>query len=140
MKGNGWMVGVVMMLAGFAAPSQAAVSAGNILAAPATVDNIFRQELRVQMAATDARAGTAKPAVEAGAQPQAPQTAAGAGSAHGGDGRQRSLALGRDLADRQDVHRIRHAADGCLGRAHVHGVIRPLRVDLKPIPAAGIVR
>jgi len=79
MKGNGWMVGVVMMLAGFAAPSQAAVSAGNILAAPATVDNIFRQELRVQMAATDARAGTAKPAVEARAQPQAPQTAAGDG-------------------------------------------------------------
>jgi hypothetical protein len=79
MKGNGWMVGVVMMLAGFAAPSQAAVSAGNILAAPATVNNIFRQELRVQMAATDARAGTAKPAVEAGAQPQAPQTAAGDG-------------------------------------------------------------
>ncbi len=75
MKGNGWMVGaVVMMLTGFAAPSQAAVSAGNILAAPATVDNVFRQELRVQMAATDARAGTAKPAVEAGAQAQASES------------------------------------------------------------------
>jgi hypothetical protein len=74
MKGNGWMVGAVMVLSGFAAPSQAAVSAGNILAAPATVDNVFRQELRVQMAATDARAGTAKPAVEAGALAQAPQT------------------------------------------------------------------
>jgi hypothetical protein len=73
MKGNGWMVGAVLLVAGFAAPSQAAVSAGNILAAPATVDNVFRQELRVQMAATDARAGTAKPAVEAGAQSQAPQ-------------------------------------------------------------------
>ena len=74
MKGNGWMVGaVVMVLTGFAAPSQAAVSAGNIVAAPATVDNVFRQELRVQMAATDARAGTAKPAVEAGVQAQAPQ-------------------------------------------------------------------
>jgi hypothetical protein len=75
MKGNGWMVGAVMVLSGFAAPSQAAVSAGNILAAPATVDNVFRQELRVQMAATDARAGTAKPAVEAGAPAaQASQT------------------------------------------------------------------
>ncbi len=74
MQGNGWMVGVVMMLAGFAAPSQAAVTAGNILAAPATVDNIFRQELRVQMAATDARAGTAKPTVDTGAQPQVSQT------------------------------------------------------------------
>jgi hypothetical protein len=61
------------VLVGFAAPSQAAVSAGNIVAAPATIDNVFRQELRVQMAATDARAGTAKPAVEA-AQPQASQT------------------------------------------------------------------
>ena len=60
MKGNGrlaWMVGAMLVL-GFAAPSQGAVSAGNILAAPATVDNVFRQELRVQMAATDARVGT----------------------------------------------------------------------------------
>jgi len=67
MKGNGrliWMIGAMVAL-GFAAPSQAAVSAGNILAASATVDNVFRQELRVQMAATDARAGTAKPAVDA---------------------------------------------------------------------------
>jgi hypothetical protein len=75
MKGNGrlaWMIGAVVVL-GFAAPSQGAVSAGNIVAAPATVDNVFRQELRVQMAATDARAGTAKPAVDAGAQPQPPQ-------------------------------------------------------------------
>ena len=75
MKGNGrfsWMIGAVVVL-GFAAPSQAAVSAGNILAAPATVDNAFRQELRVQMAATDARAGTAKPAVEV---PQPAQSAA----------------------------------------------------------------
>jgi hypothetical protein len=81
MKGNGrlmWMIGVVAVL-GFAAPSQSAVSAGNILAAPATVDNVFRQELRVQMAATDARAGIAKSAVEAGARLQAPQTAAGEG-------------------------------------------------------------
>ena len=80
MKGNGWMVGaVVMVLAGFAAPSQAAVSAGNIVAAPATVDNVYRQELQVQMAATDARAGTAKPAVDTAtpAQAPAPQTAAG---------------------------------------------------------------
>ncbi len=78
MKGNGWMVGaVVMVLAGFAAPSQAAVSAGNIVAAPATVDHVYRQELRVQMAATDARAGTAKPAVDTVAPAQAPQTAAG---------------------------------------------------------------
>jgi hypothetical protein len=74
MKGNGWMAGAVMMLAGFAAPSQAAVSAGNILAAPATVEKAFRQELRVQMAAADARAGTAKPAVETGTPVQAPQT------------------------------------------------------------------
>ncbi len=75
MKGNGrlaWMIGAMVAL-GFAAPSQAAVSAGNILAAPAIVDNSFRQELRVQ-AAADARAGTAKPAVDPGAQPQAPQT------------------------------------------------------------------
>ena len=80
MKGNGraaWMIGVVLVLAGLAAPSQAAVSAGNIVAAPATIDNAFRQELRVQMAATDARAGTARPAIDPGAQPQAPQTAAG---------------------------------------------------------------
>jgi hypothetical protein len=79
MKGNGramLMVGAVMLAAGFAVPSQAAVSAGNILAAPATVDNAFRQELRVQMAATDARAGTAKPVVESAAPPPAPQTAA----------------------------------------------------------------
>ena len=72
MKGNGrlaWMIGAMVVL-GFAAPSQGAVSAGNILAAPATVDNVFRQEMRVQMAATDARAGTAKPAVDTGAQPQ----------------------------------------------------------------------
>ena len=72
MKGNGrlaWMIGVMVVL-GFAAPSQGAVSAGNILAAPVTVDNVFRQEMRVQMAATDARAGTAKPAVDTGAQPQ----------------------------------------------------------------------
>jgi hypothetical protein len=61
-----WMVGVVLLLAGVAAPSQAAVSAGNIVAAPAVVDNVFRQELRVQMAAADARAGTAKPAVDTG--------------------------------------------------------------------------
>ena len=68
MRGNGraaaWMIGAVVVLAGFAAPTQAAVSAGNILAAPATIDNSFRQDLRVQMAAADARAGTAKPAVE----------------------------------------------------------------------------
>jgi hypothetical protein len=73
MKGNGrfvWMIGAVMAL-GFAAPSLAAVSAGNIVAAPASVDNAFRQELRVQMAATDARTGTAKPVVETAAQPQA---------------------------------------------------------------------
>jgi hypothetical protein len=74
MKGNGWMVGVALLLTGLAAPSQAAVSAGNILAAPATVDNNFRQELRVQMAATDARTGTAKPAAGTGAPMQAPQT------------------------------------------------------------------
>jgi hypothetical protein len=67
------MIGAMLVL-GFAAPSQAAVSAGNILAAPARVDNGFRQELRVQMAAADARAGTAKPAVDAAAPPQAPQT------------------------------------------------------------------
>jgi hypothetical protein len=76
MKGNGrlaWMIGVMVVL-GFAAPSQGAVSAGNIPAAPATIDNNFRQELRVQMAAADARAGTAKPVVDAGAQPQEPQT------------------------------------------------------------------
>jgi hypothetical protein len=78
MKGNGWMVGaVVMVLAGFAAPSQAAVSAGNIVAAPATVDNVYRQQLQVQMAATDARAGTAKPAVDTATPAQAPQAAAG---------------------------------------------------------------
>ncbi len=77
MKGNGWMVGAVMVVMGFAAPSYAAVSAGNIVAAPAMVDNVFRQELRVQMAATDARAGTAKPAVDTAASAQAPQTAAG---------------------------------------------------------------
>ena len=47
MKGNGWMVGAVMVVMGFAAPSYAAVSAGNIVAAPAMVDNVFRQELRV---------------------------------------------------------------------------------------------
>jgi hypothetical protein len=73
MEGNGrlaWMIGVVMVLAGFTGPSQAAVSAGNILAAPATIDNVFRQELRVQMAATDARAGTAKPAIETATPPQ----------------------------------------------------------------------
>lgn len=74
MKGNGWMVGAVLVLAGSAAPSHAAVSAGNILAAPATVDNIYRWELRVQMAATDARAGTAKPAVETATPALAPQT------------------------------------------------------------------
>jgi hypothetical protein len=73
MKGNGWMVGAVMVFVGYAAPSQAAVSAGNIVAAPAKIDNVFRQELRVQRAATDARAGTSKPAVET-AQPPAPQT------------------------------------------------------------------
>jgi len=76
MKGNGrlaWMIGAMVAL-GFSAPSQGAVSAGNIVAAPATVDNSFRQELRVQLAAADARAGTAKPAVDAGAQPQVPQT------------------------------------------------------------------
>ncbi len=76
MKGNGrlaWMIGAMVVL-GFAAPSQAAVSAGNILAAPATVDNVFRQELRVQMAATDARVGTAKPDVQPGGPVQAPQT------------------------------------------------------------------
>jgi uncharacterized membrane protein len=37
------------------------------------VDNVFRQELRVQMAAADARADTAKPAVDAVTPPQAPQ-------------------------------------------------------------------
>jgi hypothetical protein len=74
MKGNGWMVGAVLVLAGFVAPSHAAVSAGNILAAPAIVDNIHRWELRVQMAATDARAGTSKPAVETVAPAQAPLT------------------------------------------------------------------
>ncbi|HEY3919960.1 MAG TPA: hypothetical protein VGL83_19365 [Stellaceae bacterium] len=75
MKGIGWMVGAVLLSAGFAAPSQAAVSAGNILAAPASVDNSFRQELRVQIAAADARAGTTKPAVETGMQaPQAGET------------------------------------------------------------------
>jgi hypothetical protein len=129
MKGIGWMVGAVLLSAGFAAPSQAAVSAGNILAAPASVDNSFRQELRVQIAAADARAGTTKPAVETGMQaPQAGETQPadgrlvasdqlndvdralqeptpartaggcrlqrGAGAAHRGDGRQRSLALG----------------------------------------------
>jgi hypothetical protein len=76
MKGNGrlaWMIGAMVVL-GFAAPAQAAVSAGNVLAAPASVDNSLRQELRVQIAAADARAGTAKPAVDAAAQPQAPQT------------------------------------------------------------------
>jgi hypothetical protein len=73
---SAWVIGaVVVVLAGFAAPSQAAVSAGNIIAAPATIDNSFRQELRVQMAATDARAGTAKPAVEAG-NPQPAQSVA----------------------------------------------------------------
>jgi hypothetical protein len=75
MKGNGrlaWMIGAMVVL-GFAAPSQGAVSAGNIVATPARVDNSFRQELRVQMAAADARAGTAKPAVDA-AQRQVPQT------------------------------------------------------------------
>jgi hypothetical protein len=81
MKGNVWMVGAVLLLAGFAAPSQAAVSAGNILAAPASVDNSFRQEFRVQMAAADARADTAKPAVET-TQPQASQT----GEAHPAEG------------------------------------------------------
>jgi hypothetical protein len=78
MQGNGrliWMIGAVVAL-GFAAPSQAAVSAGNIVAAPAAVDNVFRQELRVQMAATDARAGTAKPAVDTDTQPQDGQVAA----------------------------------------------------------------
>jgi hypothetical protein len=73
MKGNGWMVGAVLVFVGFTAPSQAAVSAGNIVAAPAAVENVFRQELRVEMAAADARAGTAKPAVEP-ALPQASQT------------------------------------------------------------------
>jgi hypothetical protein len=85
MKGNGrlaWTIGAMLVL-GFVAPSQAAVSAGNIVAAPATVDNSFRQELRVQMAATDARAGTAKPAVDAAAPPQMPQT----GEAQAADGR-----------------------------------------------------
>ena len=73
MKGNGrfvWMIGAVMVL-GLPAPSLAAVSAGNIVAAPASVDNAYRQELRVQMAATDARTGTAKPAVETTAPSQA---------------------------------------------------------------------
>ena len=49
MKGNGrlaLMIGAMVVL-GFAAPSQGAVSAGNILAAPATVDNVYRQEMRV---------------------------------------------------------------------------------------------
>ena len=78
MKGNGrlaWMIGTMVLL-GVAAPSQAAVSAGNIVAAPATVDNLSRQDLRVQIAAADARAGTAKPAVDTGAPVQAPQTSA----------------------------------------------------------------
>jgi ABC-type sugar transport system substrate-binding protein len=85
MRGKGravLMVGAMLLLAGFAAPSQAAVNAGNILAAPATVDNDFRQELRVQMAAADARAGTAKPAVDTGAPAQAPQS----GQAQSADG------------------------------------------------------
>ena len=85
MKGNGrlaWMIGAVMAL-GLAAPSQAAVSAGNILTAPATIDNVFRQQLRVQMAAADARADTAKPAVETGAAGQPPQP----GEIQPGDGR-----------------------------------------------------
>jgi hypothetical protein len=83
MKGNrrlAWMIGAVVL--GFAAPSQAAVSAGNIVAAPATIDNAFRQELRVQMAATDARAGTAKPAVDTGTPPQS-----AAGDTQPADGR-----------------------------------------------------
>ena len=74
-NGNGRsasMVGAVLMVAAFAAPSQAAVSAGNILAAPAQIDDSFRQDLRVQMPATDARSGTVGPAVEAG-DPQAAQ-------------------------------------------------------------------
>ena len=68
-NGNGrsaWVIGAVLAVAGFAAPSQAAVSAGNLIAAPATIENSLRQELRVQMAAADARTGTAKPAVDAG--------------------------------------------------------------------------
>jgi hypothetical protein len=69
-----WMVGAVMVLGGLAAPSQAAVSAGNILAAPVKIDNAYRQDLRVQMAAADARTGTAKPAVETGTE--MPQTTA----------------------------------------------------------------
>ena len=76
-NGNGraaLMVGAVMVLVGVAAPSQAAVSAGNILAAPSKIDSAFRQDLRVQMAAADARTGTAKPAVETGTD--VPQTAA----------------------------------------------------------------
>src|SRR5262249_21172906 len=76
MKGNGrlaWMIGAMVAL-GFAAPSHAAVSAGNIITAPATVDNMYSQELRVQMAATDARAGTAKPTVEAVTPAPASQT------------------------------------------------------------------
>lgn len=64
--GNGRSVGMIVglvVLAGFAAPSRAAMSAGNILAAPAAIDGVFRQDLRVQMSA-DERAGSAKPAVE----------------------------------------------------------------------------
>jgi hypothetical protein len=71
MNGNrraAWVIGAVVALAGFATSAHAAVSAGNIVAAPARIDNAFRQELRVQMAATDARAGTTKPDVQSGAQ------------------------------------------------------------------------
>jgi hypothetical protein len=87
MKGNGhlaWIIGAIVVL-GLAAPAQAAVSAGNILAAPASVDSNFRQELRVQMAATDARAGTAKPVVDTGAQPQAGEAKPADGQVIAGD-------------------------------------------------------
>ena len=36
--------------------------------------------------------------------------------------KQRKLDLGPDLADRQDLHRLRRLADDGLRRAHVHGV------------------
>jgi len=76
-KGKGRVVatiGTLVVLAGCAAPSQAAVSAGNILAAPAAIDRLFRQDLRVQMSAADERASTAKPAVETVTPAQPAQT------------------------------------------------------------------
>ena len=40
----------------------------------------------------------------------------------GGGEKQRKLRLGPDLLDRQDLHRLRRAADDGLRGAHVHGV------------------